>query len=188
MAHRMLVLPLLVVAVIGLSACSAPQPGSPTAEPSTATSVPATSAPSSTAGADPLASVDPCSLLTASELSGNGLRPGKTVTAPGGRACRWERPDDGATIDGYVLQVIIYDTAGIDQLNTQGGTVSDYSVGKYQGKLFQDTVGNACIVSLGTSGTSRVDIYVGSRLGLATGCTLVKGVAPAIVSHFPAGA
>ena len=48
-------------------------------------------------------------------------------------------------------------------------------------------MGNNCIVSLGTSGTSRIDIYVNSSLGLATGCTLVKGVAPAIVSHFPGG-
>jgi hypothetical protein len=183
-SHRMLALPLLVAAVVGLSSCSSQQSGSPTAEASPTT---ATSAPSSTAGADPLASVDPCSLVTASELSGNGLQPGNTVTAPGGRACRWERPDDGATIDGYVLQVVIYDTAGIDQLNTQGGTVSDYSVGKYHGKLFQDTAGNNCVVSLGTSDTSRVDIYVNSRLGLDTGCTVVKGVAPAIVSHFPGG-
>ncbi len=37
---------------------------------------------------------------------------GQTVNAPGARECRWERPDDGTTIDGYVMQIAIYDKPG----------------------------------------------------------------------------
>ena len=175
-------------AVIGLSACSSPSPGSAVGDSSTS------SAPTTTAGStsgsggsgSPLASVDPCTLIAQADVTSSGLEAGKTVQAPGGRECRWERPDDGATIDGYVLQIAIYDTAGIDQLNTDGGSVSDYPVGKYQGKLFQDSSLNNCVVSVGTSSTSRVDIYVNSSVSLAQGCSLVKEVAPKVVANFPA--
>jgi hypothetical protein len=188
--HRMLVLSLVTAAaVIGLSACSSQSPGSAVGDSSTS-SAPTTTAGSTSGsggGGSPLASVDPCTLIAQSEVANNGLQPGQTVQAPGGRECRWERPDDGATIDGYLIQIAIYDTAGIDKLNTAGGTVTDYTVGKYQGKLFQDTPLNACIISLPTSNTSRVDIDVISRLGIAKGCDLVKEVAPHVTPQFPAG-
>lgn len=184
MTHRMLTLPLIAVAVIGLSACSSQNPGNPAASsstPATATTGGATST------ADPLASVDPCTLVTQHMLTTNQWQPGQSVTAPGGRACRWERPDDGTTIDGYVFQLAIYNNSSVDQLETSGGTTSDYSVGKYQGKLFQDNSANTCTVSLATSNTSRVDVDIISRLGIDQGCKLVKQVAPLVVSNFPAG-
>ncbi len=183
MTHRTLALPLLVAAIVGLSACSSQRPGSPTAAASSTTG-----SPSSRAGADPLASVDPCSLITSAELASNGLQPGKIVNAPGARACSWNRPDDGATIDGYLIQIAIYDTAGLDQLNTSVGTASDYSVGKYQGKLLRYKAGLTCTVALGITSTSRIDIDVITSTSVDQSCTLVERVAPAVVSHFPAGA
>lgn len=186
MTHRKLALPLVAAAaLVGLSACSSSNAGTPTPSSSTP---PSASASSPTSSSDPLTSVDPCSLITSAEESNSQLQPGTTdPNAPGGRACRWERPDDGATIDGYVLEVVIYDTTGISQFNSAGGTLTDYSVGKYQGKLFQEPVADACRVTLPTSNTSRIDIQVISRLGLTQSCKLVQQVAPAVVSHFPAG-
>jgi hypothetical protein len=40
-------------------------------------------------------------------------------------------------MDGYMPQVVIYDHAGVAQLNTAGGTVADTSVGKYTDKLLR---------------------------------------------------
>ncbi|HEV3358677.1 MAG TPA: DUF3558 family protein [Pseudonocardiaceae bacterium] len=170
MPHRVFVLPLILATAIGLSACSSP------------TSIPGKVTPK----ANPLASVDPCTLIAQADVTSSGLEAGQTVDAPGARECRWHRPDDGATIDGYVIQIAIYDTAGIDQLNTDGGTATDYSVGRYQGKLFQDTPLNACIASLPTSATSRVDIDVISTQGPAKACELVQEAAPHVVPRFPA--
>lgn len=185
MTHRMLALPLAAVAAISLSACSSQNSGSPVAGSSTS-SAPTSS--SSTSSGDPLASADPCSLITQSDESSSQLQPGKAITAAGGRGCRWDRPDDGATIDGYTIQIDIYNNAGIDQLNTAGGgPVTDYSVGKYQGKTFEDTPLSYCVISLGTTSTSRIDIAVNSSQGMAKSCSLVKEVAPIVVSHFPAG-
>jgi hypothetical protein len=180
----MLALPLIAVAIVGLSACSSQNPGNPVA--SNTTSAAPTSGGSTSDGTS-LASVDPCSLLTQTQLQNNGLMAGQTVTAAGGRACRWVRPDDGSSIDGYNIQVVIYNQSGLDQLVTTGGQVSNYPVDKYQGKLFQDNSLNNCVVSVGTSNTSRVDIYVNSSVGIAQGCSLVKEVAPKVVANFPAG-
>ncbi|HJP80617.1 MAG TPA: DUF3558 family protein [Pseudonocardiaceae bacterium] len=190
MTHRKLalVLPLMAVAAIGLNACSSQNSGNPVAGGSTTTSAPTTSASSDpTSSADPLASVDPCSLITQTDESNSQLQPGQTVPAAGGRGCRWNRPDDGATLDGYTIQIVIYPTAGIDQLNTQGGTVTDTSVGKYKGKLFQDTPTSYCDISLATSSSSRIDMAVNSSQGMAKSCSLVQEVAPVVVGHFPAG-
>src|SRR5437879_2052229 len=179
----MLALPLVAAAIVGLSACSSQSPGDPVA--SNTTSAAPTSGGSTSSGTS-LASVDPCSLLTQAQVTNNGLMAGQTVNAAGGRACRWVRPDNGSSVDGYNIQIVIYNQAGLDQLNTTGGQVSDYPVGKYQGKLFQDSSLNNCGVSVGTTSTSRVDIYVNSSVSLAQGCSLVKEVAPKIVANFPA--
>ena len=184
MTHRMLALPLIAVAVLGVSACSSQNSGNPVAN--TTTAAQPTSG-GSTSGGNALASVDPCSLITQTQVTNNGLMPGQTVNAPGGRACRWVEPDSGTAIDGYDVTVVIYNQAGLGQLNTTGGTVSDYTVGKYQGKLFQDTSLGNCIVSLGTSNTSRVDVYVNSSIDMTHSCQLVKEVAPKVVANFPAG-
>lgn len=180
----MLVLPLIAVAAIGLSACSSQSPGNAVADSSTP--APTTSG-SQSAGTDPLASVDPCSLITQSDESSSQLQPGESIPAAGGRGCRWNRPDDGAQLDGYAVQIVIYNSTGVGQLNTAGGTVLDYSVDKYHGKLFQDTPTSYCIVSLPTTSTSRIDMSVNSAQGMDKSCSLVKEVAPVVVSHFPAG-
>lgn len=185
MTHRMLALPLVAVAIVGLSACTSQTSGTPGT--TTTTSSAPTSSGGTTSGGVSLASVDPCSLLTQAQLSTNQIPPGETVPAAGGRACRWHRSDDGATIDGYNIQVVIYDQAGLDQLHTSGGPVSNYPVGKYQAELYQDQADDICIVSVGTSKTSRADISVTSSVSFDQGCKLVKEVAPKVVANFPAG-
>ena len=184
MTHRLLALPFVAVAIVGLSACASQSSGTPSAT-STTSSAP-TSSGGSTSGPTSLASVDPCSLLTQAQLANNGVPPGESVPAAGGRACRWHRPDDGATIDGYDIQVVIYNDAGLDQLHTGGGPVSNYPVGQYQGELYQNRADNICIVSVATSKTSRADISVNSNVSFDQGCTLVKDVAPKVVANFPA--
>jgi hypothetical protein len=126
-------------------------------------------------------------LITASEVASSGLQPGTIANAPGGRACRWEKPDDGVTIDGYAVEVIIYDTAGLDQLNTAGETATTNSVGKYEGKLFPDNRLSVCVQSTGITPTSRIDVDVNSRLGMPQSCKLAGQVSSAVVTHLPAG-
>ena len=184
MTHRLLALPLLAAAIVGLSACTSQNSGTPSA---TNTTSPApTSSGGTTSGQVSLASVDPCSLITPAQLSNNQLQPGQSVAAAGGRGCRWHRPDDGATLDGYNIQIVIYDQMGLDQFQAPDGPVSSYPVANYQGKLYEDQPNNTCVVSIGTTKTSRVDIDVNSNVSFDQGCKLVKEVAPKVVANFPA--
>lgn len=137
--------------------------------------------PGSGAGAS-FAGTDPCSLLTSSEVSQLGL----TLVGPesGGRRCEWKvrgtySVDAGLKEGrGYGLQDIVPDK----------GELSDYPVGKHEGKLLKANIGPGdCMVSIGVSETARVDI-IGANSGDTNAiCTIVQNVAKLIEPKLPGG-
>jgi hypothetical protein len=110
-------------------------------------------------------------------------------TKLGARFCAWQHP---VTTDGggdYGISVNIYDKAGLDQLSTIGFVITNDRIGRHQGRLVRDTVGDACAVSIGITATSRVDVVgipPGGK-GTDVNCQLAEGVAPSVEQKLPVG-
>jgi len=171
-----------ILAVLVTGGCTTSTAGAPNTPTSTAQ---ASITPTSAAAKDPLANVDPCSLLDQAVVSANQLQQGKSGTGPGTRYCRWDTGPSGV---GYNVAINIYDNAGLAQLSTVGFTITNYPVGRHQGRMSKDTVGGACAVSIGITSTSRVDV-VGVDYGgqLDRACVVATTVAPAVEQKLPAG-
>lgn len=186
--NRHLSVAALVIVALGLGACSSSTSGSPGPETAATTTQLGSSGPAtSTENGDPLASTDPCSLLDASVISQNQLSQGKSGTGPGNRNCRWNSAP-GASGAGYVIAISIYDHAGLDQLSTTGYSVENDSIGQHQGRISKGTSSGTCIVSLGVSSTSRVDVFADDSGGnLAASCAIATQAAPSVEQKLPAG-
>jgi hypothetical protein len=171
-----------ILTVLVMGGCTTTTAGAPS---TTNTRSPAGTTPTSATTKDPLAHTDPCSLLDQAVITANQLQPSKSGTGPGTRYCRW---DTGASGVGYNLAVNIYDNAGLDKLSVAGFTVTNYPVGRHQGRMSKDTVGGACAVSIGVTSTSRVDV-VGVDYGgqLDRACVVATTVAPAVEQKLPVG-
>jgi hypothetical protein len=106
----------------------------------------------------------------------------------GARYCAWEHPV-AAGGNEFSINVNIYDTAGLDQLSTIGFSITNYPLGRHQGRLVRDTVGDVCAVSIGVSATSRVDVVgipPGGK-GVDVGCQLAELAAPSVEQKLPVG-
>jgi len=167
-----------ILAALITSGCTTATAGTPNTTTSSTT-------PTSDTTKDPLARVDPCSLLDQAVITANHLQPDTSGIGPGTRYCRW---DTGASGVGYSLAINIYDQAGLDQLSTAGFTVTNYPIGSHQGRTSKDTVGHTCLVSIGVTSTSRVDV-VGVDYGgqLDRACVVATTVAPAVEQKLPGG-
>jgi hypothetical protein len=181
---------LAVVLVVG--GCASDTSGSP--GPSSAgTTSPTALAPTSrtaptptTASDGALGFIDPCSLLDPAVVARNGMHNAGAETSLGARSCSWDRNAD-ATGGGFSIAINIYDQAGLDQLNTINFTVTNYPIGRHQGRLNKETAGDTCSVSIGVTAMSRVDI-VGvppPGQGPSVGCQLAELAAPSIEQKLP---
>jgi hypothetical protein len=152
---RLVVLPVVMTALFGLVACSNTTPGAAVTPPAgTATSA---NTPSSTASGSGLAAMQPCDLLSSTELSQNGLTSNGPSTGSGARSCRWDNNayDNGL---GYTIGADIRDSQGLKDINTVGYTLSDDPIGHHQAKQAQQINGDGCFVSISVTTTSRVDV------------------------------
>jgi hypothetical protein len=120
-------------------------------------------------------------------ISQNQLTLGQARPEPGARACLWDKNAD-ASSPGYTVAIGIYDHAGLDQLNSTAFTITNYQVGKHQGRLSKDPAGHTCIVSIGVTGTSRVDVVGVDGAGRQEqACTVATLVAPSVEQKLPVG-
>ncbi len=191
MNRQLFAVPLLLAATITLGACS-----SPTQDPTPATSTDSSPAGSSTAtsgssNADPLASVDPCSLLTPSQLTQHNLAADSSGEEAGARFCSWRRPEtstDPNNLQGYVLRVNIYDHNGLNDFNKGSYTITPYqSLNNHQAELEKNSADQTCEVSIAITASSRVDIdALPSNGRLDSACTIAEGAAPVIAQNLPA--
>lgn len=174
--HPVFVIALVVLTTFVVGGCAGTTPGTATSTPSTLGTTPA---------ADPLTGVDPCSLLTSEVISQNHLQPGPSGTAAGTRYCRW---DTGPTSSGveYSIAINVYDHAGLDQLNTVAFTVTNYPVGIHHGRMSKRVHGGTCTVSIGVTGTSRVDVVGDDHSGQQDrSCVEATTVAPSVEQRLP---
>jgi hypothetical protein len=179
---RLVVLPVMA-ALMGLAACNNSTPGNAVTS-STGTST-STNSPSSTASGSGLAAIQPCDLLTSTELSQNGLTSNGPSTGSGARRCRWDNIayDNGL---GYTIGADVRDGQGLKDFNTAGYSLNDDPIGRHQAKQAQQTNGDGCIVSIGVTTTSRVDVLASNGAAdVNQSCALANQYAKLIEPKLP---
>jgi hypothetical protein len=172
--RRFPVLPLLAATIaLVATGCSAPAGGSP----APTTDPPASVSASPTSGVS--AAIDPCALLTGSEIQQFGLQPNGRDTAGGGRACSWYKNLQ------YTVGIEVFDHAGLAQLSTTGRTITDHPVGSHDGRLVLST-GGGCGVFLAITKTSMVDVDTAGSPSDTQSCQLAEQYATFVEPRLPA--
>jgi hypothetical protein len=159
-------------------------PGSGAAAPSTGSTQPSAGPSTATDGRSPLASIQPCDLLSAAELSENQLTKTDSGAQSGSRTCTWHNvtADNGI---GYVIGTDVRDSQGLKDINTNGYQVTDDPVGSHQGRLVQQTTGDTCVVVIGVGNSSRVDVVANGAGDVNQACTLANQFAKLVESKLP---
>jgi predicted small secreted protein len=177
--RRLAVLPLLAVALFGLAACNNTTTGSGT---------PATNASSgggpTSGGGGGTSSLQPCDLLGADAVSQNQLTQPESATGSGARSCKWDNTTakNGA---GYALGVDVRDSHGLADANKSGYTATADNVGGHNGLQLETSTGNDCIIVLGVTSSSRVDVVISTSGGGA--CQIANQFAHLVEPHLPSG-
>lgn len=188
MKRRFVAVPVLVAAALSLAACSSTTTGTATTGAGAPTSTGgASSSSGSTRSSDTaLAAVQPCGLLSASVLGQLQLASGTNDTASNSPTCDWERPVDANGQNGYSVGATIRASLGLGDVNTPGYSVTSDPVGSHQGKQLRSTTTQGlCIVAIGVSDTSRVDITVDAATNTDQACQVANQVAQAVAPELP---
>lgn len=193
MNRRLAILPLVAMAALGLAACSSTTTGqgTPVTTPAQGSTGGAAGSPSSSAssggGSSALAAVQPCDLLSSSTLSQFGLSRTQSITIPAARPCDWTKPVDINGVNGYSVEIAIRDSQGIKDINTAGNKVTEDNVGSHDGRLIQSDAGGSCIVVIGVSDSSRVDVGVEAGTDTNQACSVANQLAKVVEPQLPAG-
>jgi Protein of unknown function (DUF3558) len=195
-AHRRIAATVVLTGtMLALAACSGQTTGR--AAPVTPASATAGggSATSAAKAVDPLASVDPCSLMPADEIAKNGLTAGKADIEDGARACGWSQPANAFNNDsaGYSVGVRFYEKYGLDEVRARAGAgnpVTNLTIGSHDALQIEINTGlgaGGCAVALGVSSSSSA--FVGAAAGTSSqpaACNDADGVATVIEKKLPA--
>jgi len=186
--RRFVAVPLVAGALFGLVACGGTTTGSGT--PAATTDTTTGGAPSSsggTGGGVSMASLQPCDLLSSSNASQLQLTPGGPVNEGDARACTWQKAVDTNGQNGFGIEIGIRDRQGLNELTTAGYTITPDNVGNHQGKQAALTVGGGCVIAIGVSGSSRVDVVVTGGTDTTQACQFGNQVAKAVEPGLPGG-
>ncbi len=111
----------------------------------------------------------------------------QTGTESGARYCSWQRPVDANGQNGYVVAVGLRDSQGLASVNTDGYTATPVQIGRHQGKQLQANGSGGCIVVIGVTATSRVDVTVTDSVTAASACSTANQLANVVEPQLPAG-
>jgi hypothetical protein len=183
---------LFAAGILGLAGCSSPQPG--TALPSTGvptsasggktTSTPA--GPSSPAAAG-TSSIDPCSLLSASDLTQYGTFSGPDKKNLGGaRVCAFQRTLASASDKELGVSINVRDTQGISTVNDVGGGKETGTVNGRKAIKASAPSQSACLLALAVGDNARVDVSITAD-SAQEACTVADKVADVVEPKLPKG-
>lgn len=170
----------LAILAVGLVACSDQTGGDP--NPATSTTTKSTTSSTSTGGKQSaLDAIDPCGLLSASDVARFGARPGKRNDIGGAIGCGWTVPGQGT------FGIALRSKQSVDSIVVGKGRIVDQSVGSHQGKRLEEPDGvGACLVSIAVSDSSRVDVDgVATHTDNAKACDFATRVAELIEPKLP---
>lgn len=123
----------------------------------------------------PLASTDPCTLSAQAAAQANAGT-GSPQDVGEGRQCRYQG-------DGVTLRVTIFDTQGLDDV-VSSGSPQKIQIGGHQAMRGQEPP-SLCVISIGTSDSSRVDVVAGARGDQNKACQVATQVATALEPSLP---
>jgi hypothetical protein len=123
--------------------------------------------------------VQPCDLIPAGQ---DGLADPTPSDEGGARNCNWSNASTG-----YALEISIRDDQGLAEINTDGLSVTDDQIGHHRGRLAQGPAnGDGCLVAVGVSATSRVDVTVSTSDSSVThACSLANQFAKVVEPKLP---
>jgi hypothetical protein len=177
MIRRSLTLPALATAVLGITACSGGVGDvTNTTTPSASVTSGNTGSPSGNAS-DPLASLDPCSLLTSEQVGQLGLTPQGPKTVASARGCSWAK---GPT---YVIGIHFIEGKGLDDPNDGTGQNTKISLPDHD--AVETDKGSGCGVEIAITRTSFVFVQA-SEGGGPNECPISQQYATLIEPKLPA--
>jgi predicted small secreted protein len=176
------VLPLVAGAFL-LAGCTSTQAG--TASPvKSDTAAPSSENPSSAdPGSASTTALEPCTLLTAADVSGyaSSFEPAEEKKLGGARICRFQHKTASATEEGMILSVAIRDSAPLGSVNDTGNGVKDLPVNGRPAKEASSDAPLGCTVALGVGDKSRVDVNATGLNTVAKACQIAEDMATKIV-------
>ena len=166
-------------ALIALASCSAKEAGTP------GPAEHETGAPDTPAdhGGSPLDGMEPCELLSQTELDDLGIAGGEEADFGDSPGCEWAKTGDFGILVGLNLDI------GADEADLQGATPKPISVGSHDGFRVEAQGGfeGSCAVLVVTSESSFVDISATANGGGDTSkaCAKATDVAELIEPKLP---
>lgn len=175
-------LPVIAGALL-LAGCTDPKNG--TASPAASES----SAPSSqeSSSADPgnasTTSLEPCTLLTAADVTPYATSFGEAEEKKlgGARVCSYQHHLSDASEEGIIIGVAIRDDAPLDSVVDTGGGIKDLDVNGRKAKQASSQAPLGCTIALGVGDKSRVDVNVTATNTVDKACQVAEEVATKIV-------
>jgi hypothetical protein len=182
------VLPVAAGALL-LAGCTSTQTG--TASPANSESTAPSTGVSSSAGpgGGTTASLEPCTLLTASDVSSySTFGEAKEQKLGKSRDCRYQHKTASASDEGLIIGVSIRDDAPLDSVNDTGNGVKDLQVNGRKAKEASSNDPLGCTVALGVGDTARVDVNVTAVNTVEKACQIAEDVAQkAVEPKLPKG-
>ncbi|WP_410629578.1 DUF3558 domain-containing protein [Amycolatopsis sp. cmx-4-83] len=171
-------LPLAAGALL-LAGCTTVQPG--TASPAGSESAAPSSENSSSAapGGASTDSLQPCTLLTAADVSGyaSSFEPATEKKLGGARVCSYQHKITDPSEEGMILSVAIRDTAPLASVNDTGNGVQDLQVNGRAAKEASSDAPLGCTVALGVGDNARVDVNATALNTVEKACQIAKDLA-----------
>ncbi|ANZ41812.1 hypothetical protein BBK82_43630 [Lentzea guizhouensis] len=167
---------LLFIAACGETTGGDARPATDSSEATSSTSTAPTT--SSGAGTGSLEDVDPCSLLATEDAADLGAtKPPKREMVGSADSCAW-KPGNAN------LSVGVRTNLGLAQAQPNGGQITDITVGDRPAKQISGTTTGGCVVVLGVTSSSRVDVTVIPAPN-SDGCPMALKVAGLVESKLP---
>jgi uncharacterized protein DUF3558 len=149
----------VAVFLFGLIGCSTTQTGSPAPVAGASSTTPPAA---SSANANPLEAVQACKLLTnqeAAQFKPEG--PGQQAsTAASGAASDCEWMGRSSNDSSMAFGVLVRPTQGLNDINRNGGTLTEGDVNGRPADKFASNIGGKCLIALAVTPTARVDVSV----------------------------
>ncbi|HEX5118547.1 MAG TPA: DUF3558 family protein [Pseudonocardiaceae bacterium] len=183
MNGRLATVVVLAAGLFGLAACSSSTPG--TGTPVQSSQPPSSSGTTTGNGGAALAALQPCDLLDSSVQSQNGVISSGPKSGSGARSCRWTKKVS-LNAPGFVIGADIRDSQGISDFTSDGYAMTNESIGHHQAVQAKQTSGDVCVVIIGVTPTSRVDVTANtSDSDIDAACTLANQYAKLIEPKLP---
>ncbi|WP_340685875.1 DUF3558 family protein [Amycolatopsis coloradensis] len=181
---KLCVLPLAAAALV-LAACSSEKPGSASPAPSAPPAQTGGSSSAPATGGGDTKSIDPCSLLSAADLSSYGtFKDPVTLNEGGARACQFSKEAASAS-DSLTVSVDLRDTQNIDSVNDGGNGKTTGNVNGRKAVLVPKPP-SGCLMALELTASARADVLVDAT-DPKQACEVAEKVADTVEPKLPKG-